>query len=109
MGTGATPYSEVAGNAFYCEQGDFVAWDEQGLFPKLRQQYGDFAPALVLAHEWGHAVQARVGFADLPRPCTWSNRPTASPARGLPHVARATGASTAADLDSALAGHAGTA
>ena len=61
-GYGRTPYSEVAGNAFYCDQGDFVAWDEQGLFAKLRQQYGDFAPALVLAHEWGHAIQARVGF-----------------------------------------------
>ena len=61
-GYGRTPYSEVAGNAFYCDQGDFVAWDEQGLFAKLRSVYGDFAPALVLAHEWGHAIQARVGF-----------------------------------------------
>jgi predicted metalloprotease len=61
-GRGTTPYSEVAGNAFYCPQGDFVAWDEQQLMPKLTEQFGAFAPALVLAHEWGHAIQARVGF-----------------------------------------------
>ena len=30
--------SEVAGNAFYCSNGDFVAYDEQGLLPKLREQ-----------------------------------------------------------------------
>ena len=59
---GTTPYAEVAGNAFYCSQGDFVAWDTQQLFPKLTSQFGAFAPALVLAHEWGHAIQARVGF-----------------------------------------------
>ena len=59
---GDTPYAEVAGNAFYCSEGDFVAWDAQQLFPKLTQQFGAFAPALVLAHEWGHAIQARVGF-----------------------------------------------
>ena len=39
-----------------------MAWDEQELLPKLREQFGNFAPALVLAHEWGHAIQARVGF-----------------------------------------------
>ena len=32
------PYDEVAGNAFYCSNGDFVAYDEQGLLPKLREQ-----------------------------------------------------------------------
>src|SRR5262245_15961310 len=30
-GPGTTPYSEVAGNAFYCSDGDFVAWDSQEL------------------------------------------------------------------------------
>ena len=59
---GNTPYAQVAGNAFYCSEGDFVAWDTQQLFPSLSQKFGDFAPALVLAHEWGHAIQARVGF-----------------------------------------------
>jgi hypothetical protein len=51
----------VAGNAFYCSPDDFVAWDEQGLIPKLRKQFGDLAVALVFAHEWGHVVQERTG------------------------------------------------
>ena len=54
--------SEVAGNAFYCSNGDFVAYDEQGLLPKLRDNFGEFAVGLVFAHELGHAVQARVGY-----------------------------------------------
>ena len=61
-GDGTTPYEEVAGNAFDCAEGDFVAWDEQELLPKLSKEFGAFAPALVLADEWGHAIQARVGF-----------------------------------------------
>jgi predicted metalloprotease len=56
------PYDEVAGNAFYCSNGDFVAYDEQGLLPKLRDQFGEFAVGLVFAHELGHAVQARVNY-----------------------------------------------
>jgi predicted metalloprotease len=56
------PYDEVAGNAFYCSNGDFVAYDEQGLLPKLRDNFGEFAVGLVFAHELGHAVQARVGY-----------------------------------------------
>jgi hypothetical protein len=31
--TGTTPYEDVADNAFYCSDGDFVAWDEQSLIP----------------------------------------------------------------------------
>jgi predicted metalloprotease len=56
---GDTPYEEVAGNAFYCSLHDFVAWDAQGLFPQLERDHGPFAVALVLAHEWGHAIQGR--------------------------------------------------
>jgi predicted metalloprotease len=56
------PYQDVAGNAFYCSNGDFVAYDDQGLLPKLREQFGEFAVGLVFAHELGHAVQARVGY-----------------------------------------------
>jgi predicted metalloprotease len=58
-GRGTTPYEEVAGNAFYCFEGDFVAWDAEQLLPRLSRRYGDLAVALVLAHEWGHVVQAR--------------------------------------------------
>jgi predicted metalloprotease len=58
---GTIPYEQVAGNAFYCSDGDFVAWDEQGLIPKLQQQFGDLAVALVFAHEWGHVIQQQTG------------------------------------------------
>jgi predicted metalloprotease len=58
-GRGTTPYEHVAGNAFYCPVEDFVAWDVEQLVPQLEQRFGDFAVALVLAHEWGHVVQAR--------------------------------------------------
>ena len=52
------PYEDVAGNAFYCSNGDFVAYDEQGLLPKLRDNFGEFAVGLVFAHELGHGVHA---------------------------------------------------
>jgi len=61
---GNTPYREVAGNAFYCEEGDFIAYDVEGLIPALQKKYGDVAVALVLAHEMGHAIQARGGSPD---------------------------------------------
>ncbi|UNO38674.1 hypothetical protein [Streptomyces sp. MST-110588] len=52
-GEPATPY-----NAFYCPSGDFIAWDGQ----LMRDGYarGDSWVYLVIAHEWGHAVQRRV-------------------------------------------------
>ena len=47
-----------AKNAFYCPAGDFTAWDESGLVIPYYLQAGDFAAAFVLAHEFGHAMQA---------------------------------------------------
>ncbi len=49
----------VLDNAYYCPPDDGVAWDQEGLFPELAEQYGDFSIAVVLAHEWGHAIQER--------------------------------------------------
>lgn len=46
-------------NAYYCYDGDFVAWDV-GLMSKGYED-GDAWPYLVVAHEWAHAIQARVG------------------------------------------------
>lgn len=51
--------SLARGNAFYCPPDDTVAWDEEELFGFLYDDYGPFAVSLVLAHEWGHAVQRR--------------------------------------------------
>lgn len=58
-GTSST-YEQVAGyGAFYCILGDFMAYDDDFLLPKLVDELGQEAVAVVLAHEFGHAVQAR--------------------------------------------------
>ncbi|MFC0844877.1 neutral zinc metallopeptidase [Streptomyces noboritoensis] len=55
----ATPY-----NAFYCPAGDFIAWD--GKLMRDGYAQGDSWVYLVIAHEWGHAVQRRVlGLKDV--------------------------------------------
>ena len=46
-------------NAFYCPDGDFVAWDAS-LLVDGADQIGDSWVYLVVAHEWGHAIQARL-------------------------------------------------
>jgi predicted metalloprotease len=51
--------SDIRGNAFYCPTRDIVAWDRVGLFPDLQRKFGPFLIAMVLAHEWGHAIQHR--------------------------------------------------
>jgi hypothetical protein len=42
-----------------------VAYDE-GLFDDLSDRYGPTAPAVVLAHEWGHVVQFQAGDELVP-------------------------------------------
>ena len=54
-------YRDVADNAFYCVRDNFVVYDDEHLFPDLYSDIGPFAVALVLAHEFGHAVQDRAG------------------------------------------------
>jgi len=53
----------VADNAFYCfpqpgGEGDNIVYDRT-LLEALAADYGQFLPALVMAHEFGHAIQAR--------------------------------------------------
>jgi predicted metalloprotease len=59
---------DVKGNAFYCFQSNFITYDNQTLFPSLAKDFGNFAPALVLAHEWGHAIQDRAGIGRSSQP-----------------------------------------
>ena len=59
-------YKDAQGNAFYCFRSNFVVYDDAELFPQLFHDFGDFSIALVLAHEWGHAIQDRAGNADQP-------------------------------------------
>lgn len=57
---------EYQPNAFYCSAGDFIAWDAQTLIPQLAADYGTLLVAVVVAHEYGHAVQQRLGLAEQP-------------------------------------------
>jgi predicted metalloprotease len=54
-------YRDVSGNAFYCLHDNFIVYDDVHLFPDLFLSFGPFAVALVLSHEFGHAVQDRAG------------------------------------------------
>ncbi|VXC40462.1 neutral zinc metallopeptidase [Aeromicrobium sp. 9AM] len=102
----ANSYSDVQGNAFYCKLDDSVAWDAEKLLPDLQKKYGDFVIPVVLAHEWGHAMQQRSGFfsaneltvsSELQADCfagAWSKHAQKTKAFDF----------TAADLDTALAG-----
>jgi uncharacterized protein len=49
----------VPGNAYYCPAGDFLAWDED-LMRAGYDRIGDAWVYLIVAHEWGHAIQARL-------------------------------------------------
>jgi predicted metalloprotease len=44
-------------NAAFCYDDDTIGWDRGELLPVLRKAYGDMGVTLVLAHEYGHAVQ----------------------------------------------------
>ena len=46
-------------NAFYCPSENFIAWDEN-LMAAGFQQIGDAWVYLIIAHEWAHAIQARL-------------------------------------------------
>ena len=49
----------VPGNAYYCPPENFLAWDEN-LMRAGYNQIGDAWVYLVIAHEWAHAIQARL-------------------------------------------------
>lgn len=48
-------------NAFYCGSDDSISWDRGGLLPDLRESQGPITVVAVLAHEFGHAIQFRLG------------------------------------------------
>lgn len=62
---GQGTYADIEGNAFYCPlDGGYVAYDDETLFPELYEQFGEYAVAMVMAHEWGHVIQDQVGIID---------------------------------------------
>lgn len=54
-------YRDVADNALYCARSNLVVYDDVGFMPHFYENFGPFSVALVLAHEWGHAIQDRAG------------------------------------------------
>ena len=56
--------------AFYCNFGDFMAYDDgsegASLLTPLAEQFGPAVMGVVLAHEYGHAIQERIGALDRP-------------------------------------------
>ena len=53
-------------NAFYCTADDSVVYDRNAdhLVAELGEKYGSFIITAVIAHEWGHAIQQRLGIFD---------------------------------------------
>jgi predicted metalloprotease len=51
-------------NASYCSDGDFVAFDHEWL-RRMYESDGDGAVYVVIPHEFGHAVQARLGTGSV--------------------------------------------
>lgn len=63
-GSGSLCVSEaeqILGNAYFCPQQDGIVYDTGVLVPVLQHRYGPGALAASLAHEFGHAIAARVG------------------------------------------------
>ncbi len=61
---GVTSYDDIAVNAFYCSDVDLIAWDRTELVEPFIEEFGAFTAAVVMAHEFGHAIQARTGDFD---------------------------------------------
>jgi len=49
-------------NAGFCERDSSIGWDRTVLMPSLRNAYGDMAITMVMAHEYGHAIQKMAGI-----------------------------------------------
>jgi len=56
-GTFCNDTTEGLVNAGFCEVDSTIGWDRTVLMPSLRKAYGDMAITMVLAHEYGHAIQ----------------------------------------------------
>lgn len=54
----------IVDNAAYCELDDSILWDrsQDHILPLLTRTYGAALTALVFAHEFGHAIQDRLGL-----------------------------------------------
>jgi predicted metalloprotease len=70
-GSPRTTYEDVQEYvAFYCGVGDFMVYDDGdgGLLAELATEYGAATIGTVLAHEFAHAIQLRIGALDQALP-----------------------------------------
>jgi len=66
-GQPTTAYDDLAlFVAFYCEFGDFMVYDDDNrdVLAPLAAEFGPAVMGIVLAHEYGHAIQSRTGALD---------------------------------------------
>jgi len=56
----------IVDNGAYCRIDDSIIWDRNPnhLFGQLQQHYGPLVTGLIFAHEFGHAIQQRLGVFD---------------------------------------------
>lgn len=59
-------------NAFYCS-GDHTIYYDINFFAGEFKRAGDFAPVFIVAHEWGHLIQALLGVFQDPERFTIDN------------------------------------
>ncbi|MFE2997733.1 metallopeptidase [Nocardia sp. NPDC059246] len=59
----SSTYQEV--NAAYCSVDQTIGWDRGTLLPELVKKFGQLAVVMVLAHEYGHSVQAQAKLNGL--------------------------------------------
>jgi predicted metalloprotease len=76
-GVSNTSYQEVSDyGAFYCPNGDFMAYDdgELGVIYDLADTFSPSVVAVVMAHEFGHAIQARTGIIERDIPTIYTEQ-----------------------------------
>ncbi|MDQ6657449.1 MAG: hypothetical protein M3Z00_04345 [Actinomycetota bacterium] len=56
-----TTMDSLRGNAYYCPGNDGIVIDSAALVPVLLHSYGVGGLTASIAHEYGHAIQARIG------------------------------------------------
>lgn len=55
-------------NAFYCFDNDTMAWDRGSFIPGAAKYFGDMGVVGIMAHEFGHAVQAKAHLVEKGTP-----------------------------------------
>ncbi|MCT7662145.1 peptidase [Mycobacterium deserti] len=51
-------------NAGFCHDDNTIGWDRGELLPALQRAHGDMGATMVLAHEYGHAIEYQAGLLD---------------------------------------------